>query len=147
MGHRRMTTRDTGCALSLLKSNRKSTRFERLLWVGVGAISLVPLLAVLSESPADFFTDFRAAYCAFFAGVATTGLLLNWGPVVPCSILGVVVLEIFIDPIASSHEEAVFKALGIPLLGATLGAIIGLAIDRKLTHQPIVEADSGGLLD
>ena len=133
--------------ISLLKSKRAITKFERLLWFGVGVISLLPLLAVLSENPANLLTDFRMAFFVFFAGIAFLGLLLNWGPVIPCSILGIAVLTLFTDPITSSHEEALFKDLGVPLIGATLGAMIGIIIDWNLTHPQRTELTSGEFAD
>lgn len=126
--------------ISLFNSKRKNTKFERVLWLGVGLLSLLPLLAVLSENPADLFSDFRMGFFAFLAGIAILGLLLNWGPSVPCSILGIALLVLFTDPIASSHEEALFKDLGIPLIGAVLGATIGLLIEWNLAHPRDAEA-------
>ena len=135
--------------IKLVISNRKPGKLERLLWISVGLISLLPLSVVLSENPADFFTDFftdfRTACCAFFAGIATFGLLFNWGPVVPSSILGIAVLTLLTDPIASSHEEAVFKVLVIPLIGAAIGAMIGLMIDWRLTHPQVLKSNSDEL--
>jgi hypothetical protein len=128
--------------IPLLQSKRRTTKFERLLWLGVGMISLLPLFAVLSENPADLLTDFRMGFFVFFAGIAAIGWLLNWGPVVPTSILGIAILTLFTDPISSSHEEALFKDLGVPLIGATLGALIGLLIDWNLTHPPQSESSS-----
>ena len=74
-------------------------------------------------------------------------MLLNWGPVIPCSILGIAVLTLFTDPITSSHEEALFKDLGVPLIGATLGAMIGIIIDWNLTHPQRTELTSGEFAD
>jgi len=128
--------------IPLLKSKRRSTKFERLLWLGVGLISLLPLFAVLSENPADLLTDFRTGFFAFFAGIATIGWLLNWGPVVPSAILGIAIFSFLTDPISGSHEEALFKDLNVPLIGATLGAMIGLLIDWNLTHPPETESNT-----
>jgi hypothetical protein len=129
--------------IRLIKSNRKSTRFERLLWFGVALISLPPLLAVLSGNPADLFTDYRMAFFAFFAGIAAIGLSMNWGPVIPGSIWGIAILMIVTDPISSSNEEAIFKALGVPLIGAVLGAVFGIMVDRDLSHPPTTRHDPG----
>ncbi|WP_298868309.1 hypothetical protein [uncultured Gimesia sp.] len=87
------------------------------------------------------------AYFIFFAGIATSGLLFNRGAIVTCSILGIVVLMIFTDPISSSHEEAAFKDFVVPLIGATSGAIIGLMIDWNLTHPTTIEPNPDDIQD
>ena len=79
------------------------------------------------------------AYLVFFAGIATFGLLFNWGPIIPCTILGMVIPMIFTDPISSTHQEAVFKEYIAPTMGAISGAIIGLMIDRNLTSPAIIK--------
>ncbi len=128
--------------IPLLKTKRKPTKFERSLWLGVGLISLLPLFAVLAENPANLLTDFRMGLFAFFAGIATIGWLLNWGPVVPSSILGITTFTFLTSPVSSSHEAAVFNLLGVPLIGATLGSMIGLLIDWNLAHSPRTDSNS-----
>ena len=118
--------------ISFIKSKRKNTKFERLLWLGVGLLAWMPLLAVLFDHGGELFTSL--GFAAFFAGTAIIGRFLNWGPTVPCAILGIAIFVLFTDPIASSHEEAVFKDLGVPLIGAVFGAIIGLCVEWDLSH-------------
>ena len=133
--------------ISIFRSNRRPSKLERVLWFGVGLIALLPLLAVITENPGDILTDFRMAYSALFVGIAVIGLLLNWGPAIPCSILGIAISTVFTKTITSSHEEALFNDLGIPLIGATLGAIVGIMIDSNLTHPDLVETAMDGLVD
>jgi hypothetical protein len=116
---------------------RKRSWLALLMWMSVWVISLLVLLAVLREDSGDFFTDSRTAFGVLLAGIATVGLIFNWGPVVPCSILGAAVTSLFSEPIASSHEQAVFKDLGIPLIEAALGALLGFVIDWPLSHPQI----------
>mgnify|MGYP003630874323 FL=1 len=110
-----------------------------MLWISVGLISFLPLSAVLMDNPSDVLTDFRMAYLVFFAGIATSGLLFNWGPIIPCTILGMGILMIFTDPISSTHQEAVFKEYIAPMMGAISGAIIGLMIDWNLTSPATIK--------
>ncbi|QDT45556.1 hypothetical protein Pan241w_56820 [Gimesia alba] len=125
--------------ISLLQSKRKTTRFERVLWISVGLITFLPLSAVLMENPSDVFSDSRMAYLVFFGGIATSGILCNWGPIIPCTILGMGFLMIFTDPISSTHQEAVFKEYIVPMMGAISGAIIGLMIDWNLTSPSTIK--------
>lgn len=130
--------------ISLFRSNRKNTKSERVLWWTVGLLSIFPLLAVLLENPTGLFTDFRMGFFAFFAGIAIAGLLLNWGPLIPCSILGMAIFAFLGPKQASSYEEAVFQDLGIPLFGTVFGAMIGLFSDWSVSHPQIADESANG---
>jgi|JI9StandDraft_2_1071091.scaffolds.fasta_scaffold97733_1 hypothetical protein len=116
-------------------SSREPGKLARLLWMGIGLISLLSMAVVLRENRADFFTDFRTAISIFLGVLATCGLLFNWGAVIPCIGLGILVVKLLTNPIAGSPEEAVFKDLGIPLIGAVLGAMMGWLFDGNVGHD------------
>ncbi len=138
---------DGAFMIALLRSKRKLARFERGLWIIIGLMSSLPLSAVLMENPSELFMDFRMVFFVFFYGIATIGLVFNWGPIVPCTILGIVILRIFTDPIASSYEEAAFDDYVIPTMGSITGAIFGLMIDWILTHPPTIEPNPNDIQD
>lgn len=123
-------------------SSRKPRKIVRLLWIGVGLSSLLPMMVVLRENRADFFTDFRTAISIFLGVLATCGLLFSWGVVIPCIGLGMLVANLLTVPIASSPEEAVFKDLGIPLIGAVLGAMMGWMFDCNMDHDQAIRSHS-----
>lgn len=129
-----------------MMSSPKPRTLARLLWIGVGLISMLLLTVVLRENRAAVFTDFRTAISLFFGGLATCGLLFNWGAVLPCLVFGMLVLKLLIDPMSKSHEEAVFKDLGIPLIGACMGAMVGWLLDYNVDHPHVIRsnADEGG---
>lgn len=133
--------------ISLLRSKRKITKVERVLWIIIGLMSFLPLSAVLLDNPSELFTDFRMIFFVFFYGMAALGLLFNWGPIVPCSIFGIVVSMIFTDPVSSSHMEAVIKVYVVPTIGSIIGAIFGFLIDWNLNYLSTIELDPDDIQD
>lgn len=65
------------------------------------------------------------------ASLTCLGVFLRWGPVVPCMFLGMGIFSVLTCPVSSSHEEAAFKLLGVPAIGAICGAIVGFLLERR----------------
>ena len=129
--------------IPLIKSKRRNTILERALWLAVGLLALFPLYGLLDRlmypggprldiQIGVLTVDICVVFVVLFIGIAVFGAVLNWGPTVPCMILGIMIPPFFVSPVASSHAEALFKDLGIPTIGAICGFVIGSLMDRSL---------------
>jgi hypothetical protein len=112
---------------------------DRILWIVVGVLAAV-LLASVAWGYQDGFPLNRIGLVIGTAlgSLTALGLLCRGGPIVPCMILGMVVFSSLTSPFAHSHQEAVFKDLGVPLIGAICGALFGFMLDfqRSRTSKP-----------
>jgi hypothetical protein len=117
---------------------RSASRFslrDCILWTVVGIVAALILYTDVDE--------YRAGFPLNRAGIVVgitvetlvgLGLLFHWGPIIPCMLLGSFCFLLLTSPIASSHEEAVFKDFVVPLLGAICGAALGLVLE----HYPCI---------
>ena len=121
--------------ISLIKSKRKRTKSERRLWLATGLLASLCFFEFLSALRDGFPIELaQIGLWVIITGSTLLGILLSWGPLVPCSLLGWFVFLIFASPVSSSPVEAVINQFGIPLIGTVIGACIGLYYDWILLH-------------
>lgn len=129
--------------MSVFRTHARFRVVDCILWCVIGAIAVLLLVSVALE-----FRDGRPLNrIGLVVGICLTsltglGVFLRWGPIVPCMFLGMVVLMLLTDPIARSHEEAVFKDLGIPLIGAIVGTILGIVVESQRPRGPRSKQDN-----
>jgi hypothetical protein len=125
--------------MSVSRAPKRSSIVDGILWGITGVLGAMLLASVAAESR-DGFALNRIGLAIGIALVSLMylGLLLRWGPIVPCMILGMLVLSLLTPGIARSREEAVFKDLGVPLIGAVVGTSVGLALEaaRRQRSKP-----------
>ena len=119
--------------ISLIRAKRMPSIFERLLWLGIGSISTLMLVFVATDVPENASLDVGVLLFAFGSLVAAIGLLLNWGPLIPSAVIGMIIFAFFTDPLRGTPEEQLIKILGVPAIGAAVGGFVGLLIDFKLS--------------
>ena len=98
-----------------------------LLWLVVGTMA-----AILTFSG---FPETRFIVGLVVVVLCAVGLWLNWGPMIPSMFIGATVFALMTDPISSSHIEAVWKGIGVPIAGAIFGAIVGFIMDLRATGK------------
>ena len=112
---------------------------DRVLCFAVGALGLLLLYVALTAPP--------TTWSGMIAGLVLVSLsviaaLQHWGPIIPCMFFGMIAFSLLTSPISSSHEEAAFKAFGVPLIGAVIGAIFGVIWESTRKTSSIKCPDS-----
>jgi len=104
---------------------------DRILWSIIGLLGAYLLLIVLSEAVRGWGINLLGIIVgSALATVTVLGLLWRWGPIIPCMFLGVAIFSLLTSPTSSSYEENVYKDLGVPVMGATLGVLFGFCWER-----------------
>jgi hypothetical protein len=104
---------------------------DSILWGILSAFCAISWFFVISDLASYLHDDWLGlGLISYLTLICVAGNVRNWGPLVPCTILGMVVAALGTDPISSSAVEAVFKSLGVPLIGAILGFFCGLFWER-----------------
>lgn len=133
------------------KQQRRDSRAHRLLWAIVLLIGTGPFLFVGFAGPSGFTTHpVSTAVFVFFVSLTACGLLLRWGPLVPCSILGAITAEVIVVLciVATRYgvvwpRAASLNALGFLLFAPSAGAVIGACVGLFYDWRP----SAGGPLD
>jgi len=133
--------------MRIFRTKKRFSVLDLILWSVVGGIAALWLVGVALELP----NRFRLNHTDLIIGIVLTsltclGVFLRWGPVIPCMFLGMGIFSLLTSPISSSHEEVVFKDLGVPLMGAIFGAIFGYVVEsqRPCPKQPDVNGEPDG---
>jgi hypothetical protein len=134
---------------------------DRKLWVALGVVAGVFLIHGLVEQRESFlFSHLGLKVLDLCVGFSLTridlvvgfvlalltflGFLLRWGPLVPCTFLGVCSLELLASLGADcaayeasvAYTRAIDNDIGVLFLGAICGAGVGLALDCLRCPSP-----------
>lgn len=76
-------------------------------------------------------THFIALTVGITLSVLTlVGLIRHWGPVIPCTVLGLIVSSMILDfSMTHSTKERVIRAFGSLLAGTICGTVVGLFLE------------------
>jgi hypothetical protein len=130
----------------VLNTKRRSfVVIDRILWSIIGLLAALELFVALSEASRGWPVNwFGLIVGSVLAIVTVLALVRRWGPLLPCMFLGVVFLSLAESPTSSSYEENVYKDLGVPVMGATLGALFGFFWERMRSgNESDVPSQSG----
>ena len=101
--------------------------YVRVLWWLIALFALIVLLPIF-----DDVTWERAKtiiiYSIVLTLLSTLGQLLNWGPIIPCAIIGIVAFRLMASPVFHSDEDRLFF-YSAPYIGAVIGAILGFVLE------------------
>jgi len=115
---------------------------DRILWSVLGVLAVSLLAIVAHESRNGFpFNHIGGVIGITFVSLTYLGLLLRWGPIVPCMLLGMFVFMLLTPTFATSHEEAVFNLFGMPLIGAICGSLLGFVLEYRRAHPSNAKED------
>lgn len=115
------------------------------LWSVVGLLPVFLLTIVALEFRTDGSLNRVGLVIGSTIALLTgLGLFRRWGPLIPCTLVGMVVLTLLSSHIASSYEEAVFQDLGLPLIGAVCGSIVGFCIEFHWRHAASDQQEQHG---
>jgi hypothetical protein len=149
--------------LVMQKSVRRAITSGRALWIVLGMTASIFLLRDLLECHGSFpFSQLGLTILEFWAGFPFThielvvgavlalftvlGLVLRWGPIVPCTFLGIIAVKlflfIFVGPSGVAYESHVAYPLAMKtditvlLFGVICGASVGVVLDRQRSRAP-----------
>jgi hypothetical protein len=123
---------DSGADVYQPVTTNAMTTSYRALWLLVLGLGLISEAFVVTEYLATFRVHWIAVGigCAFIS-IFVTGLALQWGPTLPCTILGMLaacsIASLFTSPLTTLDVEVL---LGLPIVGAVVGAFLGASLQR-----------------
>ena len=107
--------------------NNRRTNFDRTLWVLTG---LFPGILFVGGN--------GLVFVSLWGVVWLIGIFRNWGPMIPCMSLGIVISYILaLSSSAGSDSEAAFHEFGVPLIGALCGVAYGYFSENLQQQEPL----------
>ena len=123
----------------------KHKPYVKILWAVVAGLGAVSLFLLLAEPSVEQIKNVTP-YAIFLITIAIVGHYLNWGPLIPCAIIGSIALRLIGPSTFHGWSDRMFF-YSAPYRGAIIGGVVGLILELVQWIETRNTFDASGFLD